>query len=34
MLLIHGFASSANTLRDVIGPLAEIAYVIAPDLPG
>jgi pimeloyl-ACP methyl ester carboxylesterase len=34
LLLLHGFPSSANTFRDVIGVLAEAAYVIAPDLPG
>lgn len=34
LLLIHGFPSSANTFRDVLAPLAEVAYVIAPDLPG
>lgn len=34
VLLIHGFPSSANTFRDVISPLAEVAFVIAPDLPG
>lgn len=34
VLLIHGFPSSANTFRDVLSPLAEVAYVIAPDLPG
>lgn len=34
VLLIHGFPSSASTFRDVIPILAEVAYVIAPDLPG
>lgn len=34
VLLIHGFPSSANTFRDIIPALAEVAYVIAPDLPG
>ncbi|HTU60553.1 MAG TPA: alpha/beta hydrolase, partial [Polyangiales bacterium] len=30
----HGFPSSADTFRDVFGILSEVAYVIAPDLPG
>lgn len=34
VLLLHGFPSSADTFRDVIPVLAEVAYVIAPDLPG
>ena len=34
ILLLHGFPSSANTFRDVIPTLAEVSYVIAPDLPG
>jgi pimeloyl-ACP methyl ester carboxylesterase len=34
VLLIHGFPSSANTFRDIIPTLADVAYVIAPDLPG
>lgn len=34
VLLLHGFPSSANTFRDVIPTLAEVAHVIAPDLPG
>jgi pimeloyl-ACP methyl ester carboxylesterase len=34
LLLLHGFPSSANTFREVIPTLAEVAYVIAPDLPG
>jgi pimeloyl-ACP methyl ester carboxylesterase len=34
VVLLHGFPSSANTFRDVIPPLAEVSYVIAPDLPG
>ncbi|MCL1634944.1 alpha/beta hydrolase [Luteimonas sp. SX5] len=34
VLLMHGFASSADTFRDVIPALAEVAHVIAPDLPG
>ena len=34
VLLVHGFPSSANTFRDIIPQLAEIAHVVAPDLPG
>lgn len=34
ILLLHGFPSSALTFRDVIPALSEVAYVIAPDLPG
>jgi pimeloyl-ACP methyl ester carboxylesterase len=34
VLLLHGFPSSARTFREVIPGLAEVAYVIAPDLPG
>jgi pimeloyl-ACP methyl ester carboxylesterase len=34
LLLLHGFPSSANTFRDVIPLLANVSYVIAPDLPG
>jgi pimeloyl-ACP methyl ester carboxylesterase len=34
ILLLHGFPSSANTFRDVIPTLAEVSYIIAPDLPG
>jgi pimeloyl-ACP methyl ester carboxylesterase len=34
VLLVHGFPSSADTFRDIVPPIAEIAYVIAPDLPG
>jgi pimeloyl-ACP methyl ester carboxylesterase len=34
VLLIHGFPSSSNTFRDVLAPLAEVAFVVAPDLPG
>lgn len=34
LLLIHGFPSSSRSFRDVIGPLAEDCFVIAPDLPG
>ena len=34
LLLIHGMAGSADTWRDVIGPLSERFLVIAPDLLG
>lgn len=34
LLLIHGMPNSSRMFRDVIPPLSEIAYVIAPDLPG
>src|SRR5687768_9115803 len=34
VLLLHGLPSSADTFRDILAPLAEVAYVIAPDLPG
>lgn len=34
LLLVHGFPSSSATFRDVIEPLAQTCFVIAPDLPG
>jgi len=34
VLLLHGFPSSAQTFRDVVPALSQVAYVIAPDLPG
>lgn len=34
LLLIHGFPSSSESFRNVIGSLAEDCFVIAPDLPG
>lgn len=34
LLLIHGFPSSSATFRNVIAPLAQRCFVIAPDLPG
>lgn len=34
LLLLHGFPSSAQTFRGVIPALAEVAHIIAPDLPG
>ena len=30
----HGFPSSSHSFRNVMGPLAEVARVIAPDMPG
>lgn len=34
VLLLHGFPSSARMFRGVVPELSEVAYVIAPDLPG
>jgi pimeloyl-ACP methyl ester carboxylesterase len=34
LVLIHGFPSSSESFRDVVGPLAEDCFVVAPDLPG
>jgi pimeloyl-ACP methyl ester carboxylesterase len=34
VLLVHGFPGSAGYFRDVVPELSQIAYVIAPDLPG
>jgi pimeloyl-ACP methyl ester carboxylesterase len=34
VLLLHGFPGSAHYFRGVVPELSEIAYVIAPDLPG
>jgi pimeloyl-ACP methyl ester carboxylesterase len=34
LLLIHGFPSSSESFRNVIGVLARDCFVIAPDLPG
>ncbi|TSD86715.1 alpha/beta hydrolase [Mycobacterium sp. KBS0706] len=34
VLLLHGQPSSSYSFRDVIGPLAEVTRVVAPDLPG
>lgn len=34
VLLLHGQPSSSYSFRDVISPLADVARVIAPDLPG
>ena len=33
ILLLHGYPNSSYTFRDIIEPLAETAYVVAPDLP-
>ena len=34
VLLLHGTPNSAQMFRDVVPALSQIAYVIAPDLPG
>ena len=34
VLLLHGQPSSSYSFRNIIGPLAEVARVVAPDLPG
>jgi len=34
ILLLHGFPTSARSFRDVVPVLSQVAYVIAPDLPG
>lgn len=34
ILLLHGFPSSSRTFSNIIPRLSEVAYVIAPDLPG
>lgn len=34
ILLLHGFPTSARSFRDVVPALSQVAYVIAPDLPG
>jgi pimeloyl-ACP methyl ester carboxylesterase len=34
VLLLHGQPCSSYSFRNVIGPLAEVARVVAPDLPG
>lgn len=34
IVLLHGFPSSSHMYRKIIEPLAETAYVVAPDLPG
>src|SRR5262245_18419439 len=34
LLLLHGFPSASHMFRDLIPPLADRFYVIAPALPG
>jgi pimeloyl-ACP methyl ester carboxylesterase len=34
LLLLHGFPSSSHIFRNIIEPLAEVARVVAPDMPG
>ncbi|HEX2114205.1 MAG TPA: alpha/beta hydrolase [Alphaproteobacteria bacterium] len=34
VLLLHGFPNSARMFREVVPELSQVAYVIAPDLPG
>lgn len=34
LVLLHGFPSSAETFRGVWSTLADVAFVVAPDLPG
>jgi pimeloyl-ACP methyl ester carboxylesterase len=34
LLLLHGFPNSARMFQNVIRGLADVAFVIAPDLPG
>jgi pimeloyl-ACP methyl ester carboxylesterase len=34
VLLLHGFPSSARMFQEVVPELSQVAYVIAPDLPG
>jgi pimeloyl-ACP methyl ester carboxylesterase len=34
VLLLHGQPSSSYSFRNVMSPLAEVAHVVAPDLPG
>lgn len=34
VLLLHGFPSSAQTFRNIIPRLADVCFVVAPDLPG
>lgn len=34
VLLLHGFPSSSHSFRHVMSPLAEVARVVAPDIPG
>ena len=34
MLLIHGFPNAARMFEEVMTELADVAYLVAPDLPG
>jgi pimeloyl-ACP methyl ester carboxylesterase len=34
VLLLHGLPNSAQMFREVVPALAQVAYVVAPDLPG
>ncbi len=34
LLLLHGTPNSSRLFRDVVPALAQVAYVVAPDLPG
>src|ERR671915_790963 len=34
VLLLHGHPNSSHGFREVMPPLAEVAHVVAPDLPG
>lgn len=34
VLLLHGFPTSSHSFREVMPALAEVAHVVAPDLPG
>jgi pimeloyl-ACP methyl ester carboxylesterase len=34
LLLIHGFPNASGGFRHIMSALAEVAYVIAPDMPG
>ncbi|MGB3338546.1 MAG: alpha/beta hydrolase [Devosia sp.] len=34
VLLLHGFPSSSHSFRHVMSPLAAVARVVAPDIPG
>jgi pimeloyl-ACP methyl ester carboxylesterase len=34
LVLLHGFPNSSRMFRDVIAPLSDSVFVVAPDLPG
>lgn len=34
LVLLHGFPASARSFREVIAPLSQALFVVAPDLPG